>query len=787
MFKNYCKTAWRSLKRNRFYSLINLAGLTLGLAIGMMILLWVRDELSFDGFHRQAKNIYRLENQVGTGNSIQIWRVTNASIAPAAKSQLPEVIDAVRVNDNYVYAFYKYQDKTFDQHKAIFADPSFFRVFDFDLIKGNKNNPFNGDASVIISQSTARKYFGTNDPIGKIITGDDKMNFIVCGIVRDFPGNSSINADMIFPMSHLNNVIHGRKEGGSLDDDWESFNFNTYLLVRPGTSIPLLAKKLKQIHLKREPADTDIVYMPFEISKMHLYKADGSPAGIETVRIFAIIAMLILGIACINYVNLSTARSMLRAKEVSLRKIVGAARMQLFMQFIIETGLLFLVASLFAIGLMYLLMPLFNEVSGKYLVVDLKDYHIWEVVLISVFSTLVISSIYPAILLSSFNPIGALKGKITSRIGDVLFRKMLVIGQFAISVALISGTIVITRQMNYIRGRALGYDKANVFSFQMRNATEHYDAIRTELAKEPGILSLTRASGNIIELGEQTGNNHWDGKLPNQTFMMYPLNVDKDFIPFFKLELVAGNNFTGAINDSAHFILNETAIRQAGIKDPIGKPFRLWNTDGTIIGVVKDFHFASMKQKIEPAIFYYNPSRNTMLYVKTTGMDLDRAIDATKAVWNRYNAGNPFSFTFLDENFENLYRSEQRSGKLVSIFAIIAIFISCLGLLGLAAYTAQVRTREIGVRKVLGSSVNGIIRLLASDFIRLVFIGIILATPVSWYLMNNWLNDFAYKMNLSWTIFVIAGIFAILIALLTISFQSVKAALANPVKSLRTE
>ena len=785
MFKNYCKTAWRSLQRNKFYSLINLAGLTLGLAIGMMILLWVQDELSFDGFHQQAKNIYRLENQVGTGNSIQIWRVTNASIAPAAKAKLPEILEAVRVVDNNVYAFYKYQGKTFDQHRGIFADPNFFRVFDFELLKGNKSNPFNGDESVIITESTAKKYFGNTDPIGKIITGDDKMNFTVCGVAKDFPRNSSILADMIFPMKHLNKVVHPEK--GSIDDDWENFNFNTYLLLRSGTSIPALAAKLKQIHLNHEPDDTDIVYMPFEISKMHLYKADGSPAGIETVRVFAIIAVLILIIACINYVNLSTARSMLRAKEVSLRKIVGAARGQLFMQFIIETGLLFVMASFLAIGLMYLLMPLFNEVSGKSLAVDLKNIHIWEVILISVSSTLIISSIYPAILLSSFNPISSLKGKISSRIGDAMFRKILVVGQFAISVALISGTIVIARQMSFIRSRALGYDKTNVFSFQMRNGTTHYDAIRSELIKQPAILSLTRASGNIIQLGEQTGNNHWDGKLPNQTFMMYPLNIDKDFIPFFKLQLVAGNNFTGAVNDSAHFILNETAVRQAGIKNPIGKSFKLWETNGTIIGVVKDFHFESMKQKIEPAIFYYYPSKSSTLYVKTTGKDLDNAIAAARKVWNEYNGGNPFSYSFLDENFENLYRSEQRAGILVSIFAVIAIFISCLGLLGLAAYTAQVRTREIGVRKVLGSSVGGIIRLMASDFIRLVLIGMILATPVSWYLMKGWLNDFAYRMDLSWTIFLIAGIAALIIALFTISFQSIKAALANPVKSLRTE
>ncbi len=787
MFKNYFKTAWRSLQRNKFYSAINIAGLTIGLAIGMMILLWVQDELSYDGFHSQAKNIYRLENQVGTGKSIQIWRVTNRGIAVAAKAQIPSVKDAVRITDNYIYQVYKYQGKTFAENRSYFTDPSFFSVFDFHLIKGNNNKPFPTDNAVVMTEAAAKKYFGNQDPIGKVISGDDKANFTVTGVIRDFPKNSSFNGEMFFPLSYLNQLLRVEKPVATLDEDWEQFSFTTYLLVQPGTSIPALADQLKAIHLKVEPADNDIVYLPLELSKMHLYKADGTAGGIETVRIFAIIAVLILVIACINYVNLSTARSMLRAKEVSLRKIVGAARIQLFAQFIIETTFLFLLASCLAIGLMYALMPLFNNISGKALAIDLKDYHIWMVILISILSTLLISSIYPSLLLSSFEPIKAIKGKISAGIGDSLFRKMLVVGQFAVSVALITGTIVINKQMNYIRSKALGYDKTNVFSFYMRNVNEHYPAIREQLLKSPGIADLTRASSNIIELGEQTGNNHWDGKEPNRTFMMYPLGVDKDYIPFFKLDLMEGKNFSGAVNDSAHFILNETAVKESGIKDPIGKTFRLWENTGTIIGVVKDFHFASMKQKIEPAILYYNPARNSAIFIKTTGRDVDKAIASTQRVWNRYNADQPFSFSFLDAAFENLYRTEQRSGQLVSIFAGIAIFISCLGLLGLAAYTAQVRTREIGVRKVLGSSVSGIIRLLASDFIKLVVIGILIATPVSWYLMHRWLADFAYRMNLSWAIFSVSGGIAILIAVLTVSFQSLKAALANPVHSLRSE
>jgi len=326
-----------------------------------------------------------------------------------------------------------------------------------------------------------------------------------------------------------------------------------------------------------------------------------------------------------------------------------------------------------------------------------------------------------------------------------------------------------------------------VFSFIMPNANEHYDAARNELMNTPGIIDVTRSTGNIVQLGNQTGDNQWDGKLPDQTFMVYPVSIDKNFIPFFKLKLVEGNNFSGMTTDSLHFILNETAVREAGIKNPVGKRFKLYNHDGTIIGVVKDFHFASMKRKIEPSVFYYQPSFNNILFVKTSEQDASKAIAGAQAVWNHFNAGNPFSYSFLEETFDSLYKPEKRIGSLLDIFAAIAIFISCLGLLGLTTFTAQVRKREIGVRKVLGAGTRSIVTLLGADFIRVVLIAIVIAIPVSWYLMNKWLSEFAYRISISWIVFAVAGIVAILIAIVTISFQSVKAALANPVKSLRTE
>jgi len=379
-----------------------------------------------------------------------------------------------------------------------------------------------------------------------------------------------------------------------------------------------------------------------------------------------------------------------------------------------------------------------------------------------------------------------LKGKIAARINDAVFRKVLVVIQFAFSIVLISGTIVIGNQLSYIRSKQLGYDKENVFSCRMFNMNKHFDAVKDDLKKQPGITNVTQGA-NIIQFGGQTGDNNWDGKQNGETLMLSPMAVDKDFISFFKMQLTKGTGFSGTGSDSTHFILNETAVKAARIQDPIGKRFKLWNTDGTIIGVVKDFHFASMRQKINPAIFVYAPGRYDNLFIKTTGEDAPKAIAAAETEWKKYNAGFPFNYSFLDESFNSLYKSEERTGLLFNIFASIAIFISCLGLFGLAAYTAQVRTREIGVRKVLGASVPGIIRLLALDFIKLVFIAIIIATPVSWYVMNKWLQDFAYKMNLGWTIFLASGLIAVLIAVATISFQSVKAALANPVKSLRTD
>ncbi|WP_439556889.1 ABC transporter permease, partial [Dyadobacter sp.] len=680
MISNYLKIAWQNLSNSRFYALINCTGLSVGLAIGILILLWVQDELSFDRFNKQAENIYKLENRVGTGASQQIWSGTVAPIASFAKRELPEIKDAARLTYNGFYNVFRYKNKLFSEEQSYFTDAALFSIFDFPLIEGDARNPFPDNYSIVVTKSTAKRYFGSERALGKVVTCYT-VPFKVTGVINDFPENSSIKADVFLPISlRFKDVYSNRTDGKNSENDFHEFDYTTFLLFQPGTSVGNLAERLRNIHLRNKPDDTDLTYLLQPLTNVHLYKSDGTGQGIETVRTFSIIAFLILAVACINYVNLSTARSLLRSKEVSMRKIVGADKSQLFTQFLVETVLVFLISAFMAVILMILLIPVFNQISGKKLVLDLADYQIWQVLAGTILATLLASSIYPALLLSSFEPLKALKGKVSAGLNEVLFRKVLVVIQFTVSVILIAGTLVINNQLQYIRSKSLGYDKAHVLSFAMGKMAGHYDAVKADLMGNPGVTSVTRSNFNVVMIGGQTGSNDWDGKEPGETMMMRFMSVDKSFIPFFKMQLAAGANFSDTPADSSHFILNETAVKTARIKDPIGKRFKLWDTEGTIIGVVKDFHFASMKRKIEPVIFQNAPNQMARIYIKTTGEDAAKAIAAAQKSWTQYNADTPFQYAFLDEAFNSLYRSEEQTGTLFNIFASIAILLSCLGL-----------------------------------------------------------------------------------------------------------
>ncbi len=791
MIRNYFKTAWRNILKNKFYASINIIGLTVGLTVGLLILLWVNDELSFDRFNTRAPQLYQMNAIIGTGSSRQVWAGVQGPVATYALKEVPGVQNAVRLVYNGDYSVFRYKDKIIKSggNGNWYVDPSFFRIFDFQMLKGSTDHPFPNDKSIIITQTTANRFFGDADPMGKIIQADNRDNYTVVGVMADAPENSSIKFDMLFSMEVRKKQYSPKDYWKSMDEDWGNYYTNTFLQLQQGVSPQAVADKLTKIHIKHQPGpDSEkIKYGMQPLSQIHLYNPDGSPSVMQTVKIFFMVAVFILIIACINYVNLSTARAMLRSKEVSVRKIIGADRKQLFAQFVIETALFFLIALVLSFAAIKLFMPLYNNVSGKQMTFSLLDGNVWKVVGITILVTLTASSIYPALLLSSFKPINALKGKISLGIGNAAFRKVLVVTQFIFSVGLIIGTLVINSQLKYVREKELGYDRSYVFSFGMGNMQKNYEAVRAQLLNMPGVHGVTSSSDNIINMSGNTGDTEWDGKDKNSLFLISPMYIDKYYLDFFKVKLAEGKSFDGIKTDSAHYILNETAVRETGITNPVGKRFKLHDRNGIIIGVVKDFHFASLKEKIKPAIFAYQPGNDWRMAVRTTGADAPKAIASVAKLWQQYNAGFPFDYKFMDEDFDNLYKSDQRSGTLFSAFACVAILVSCLGLFGLATYTAQVRLKEIGIRKVLGATVVNITSMLSANFLTLVGLALLIASPIAWFLMNKWLQGYAYRIHIQWWIFALAGISAIAIAFVTISFQAVKAALANPVKSLRSE
>jgi putative ABC transport system permease protein len=790
MLKNYLIIALRTLWKSKVYSFLNILGLAVGLAAGILMLLWVQDELSYDKFHKNAGNIYMAVASFDVSGKREIWQTTPAPIATFAKREVPEVAEAARIQTEWNARVFDYENKSFIEKGGAFTDPGLFTMFDFSLIHGDAKNPFPNNRSIVISQKIATKYFGKDNPIGKVIRLDKKDGYTVSGVIQDIPMNSSIQYDWFIPFIILDERYNRQYQPNGLEGDWGNYNYTTYFQLKEEASPKAVGTKLANIHIanQKEAADYKFEYVLNPLSQIHLYNADGSEGGIKTVRIFSIVAVVILLIACINYVNLATARATKRAKEVSVRKIVGAQLSQVFGQFMAESMVVFTLALLLALLIMSLLIPVYNEIAGKSLVLNLTNPAVLLVILITMLGTIAIAGVYPALLLSSFKPVEALKGKFSVGGSTTLFRKALVIVQFTMSVILIISTLLIGQQLQYMRDKDLGYDKENVFLFNLRgNMYEKLDAIKAELSKEAGVLNVSVSSGHVISLGSSTSDIEWEGKAPNERLIASQLSTDKEFMDLYKLQLKEGEWFTGTKADTNKFILNEKAVKAIGFKNPVGQPFTFHSVRGTIVGVVKNFHFASLHQQIDPIVLFHNPNWFGVINVKTTGKSAPQAIAAAEKLWKRYNPDHPFEYNFMSEAFDRLYKSEQRTGKLFNIFAGIAIVISCLGLFGLATFTAEQRTKEIGVRKVLGASVTNITALLSRDFVKLVVVGNLVAWPIAWYLMHKWLENFAYQINISLWVFLVAGILALLIALLTVSYQSIKAAMSNPIKSLRSE
>ncbi|ANI89883.1 hypothetical protein A9P82_11650 [Arachidicoccus ginsenosidimutans] len=791
MLFHYFKTAWRSLVVNRFYSALNIAGLAIGLATGIMLLLWVQNEFSYNKFNKQYKNIYELSAHFPSNGKEIIWSSVPAPLAVYAKN-IPSIQSMVRIAGGGGILTNQTETKIIDKNNIIYADSSLLSIFDFKILKGNPNNFLSDTYSVALTEKTAKKIFGTDNVIGKVIRYD-KNNFTVTAVLKEIPKNSDIQADAIFPMAYYAQRFTANGGNGkwkTIDVDLGDYGYTIFALLNSNGNPQSVGNALTAAYKNARNGDSQTSFQLQNLGDVHLIGNDGDTSALRMVEIMLLVAILILVIASINYVNLSTARSLMRLKEVSVKKIIGASKRQLFFQFIVETVALFLCAGVIAIGLIFVLMPLYNNISGKELSFSLSDIHTLGILFIVFVGTLLAASIYPAILLSSFQPLAVMRGTKIAGFKTATFRKILVVLQFTISFALLVSTIVMSNQMRYMRNKDLGYDKSYVFSVSFPDeAVQHFDAIKTELQKTHGILSAgTSDAYDISNVGSSTGDIEWSGKPINENMVISQLFADKDFIPTMKYHFIEGGNFSGTPADSNRFILNETAVKAMGLKPPyVGQQITFHEWKGPIIGVLKDFNFEPLTEAISPIIFYSWRYGN-MLYVRTTGTEAQNAIAAVEKEYKKYNTSKtPFSYNFLDKSFEAHYRSQQRTGTLFTTFAAIAIFISCLGLFGLATYTAQVKTKEIGIRKVLGASVGSIVQLISKDFLKLVIIAVVIATPLAYWAMHKWLQGFAYKIGIGVFTFIIAAVIVMLIAFATIGFKAFKAARANPVKSLKTE
>jgi putative ABC transport system permease protein len=790
MLKNYFKTAWRNIWKNKITSAINIVGLSVGMTASVLILLWVQNELSFDDYHPGKNNIYRLTTTLKENN--WIWESTPLLMANAAKKVVPEIDAIARINPDNQPVFYLNETPQYEK-KCAYIDDAWFNIFHYDFVKGNASSFNENPYSVILTASAAKKYFGNRDALNTTMRIDSN-NYIVKAIIKDAPSNSSFQYDAYLPLTALLKDEQ-RKEN---DENWDNYNYITFVKLKPNTDIAATAKKLTHIIPGNDKEETAVTLTP--LKNMHFETGLQNSIFIKgnksTVYIFSILAFILLLVACINYVNLTTAKASLRAKEVSIKKIIGAKRMHLFYQFIIESLLISCIAAAATLLLIQLCLPAFNSITNKNFVLPLLSVAMWKVIGITLLSAFVLNSIYPALLLSSLRPLSVFRGFTVLKIKDAYFRKGLVVMQFTISVVLIASTIIIYKQMNFIQQKNPGYNKEQVVEFSLpftidRNKKASLiETIKQSLSAQNNILDVTSANQPIVNIGSMsTGSADWDGHDTTQNPQVAQLSADADFKNTMQLKMQQGRWFQqGNQADKNNVVLNETAVKELKIHEPvIGQRFTFKGRTGQVIGVVKDFNYKSMHTKTGPLVAFNDPGWFRFFMVRIAPNSAQKAIQNIQKTWNNFFPNSPLDYTFLDDSFNELYKQDQQASFLIFVFAIVAVVISSMGLFGLAAFSAEQRSKEIGIRKVLGASVAGITGLLSKDFLKLVVVAFLIATPLAVIGMSKWLQTFAYRINISWWMFALAGLFAILIALLTVSYQAIKAAIANPVKSLRTE
>lgn len=799
MIENYFKIALRTIRKNKLYSFINISSLIVGITSCILIGLYVFNELSYDNFNKNADRIVRVTMEYSIEGTADKTAVTGTKTGPQLKRTFPAVEAFARtIKSKRIIG---HSDKVFNEENVLYADSAFLQIFSFNLTRGNALSVLSNPDNIVITKSMAKKYFGNEDPIGKTLRVADAKDFVVNGVAEDVPGNSQVQFDFIIPFANLSSAKR--------DEEWWSANYVTYLLLQQPSQIHSLQQQVTQYmkgvtkdEMKMEGSD----YLTFHLEplkKVHLYSSlDGlEPNGnITYVYVLSIISVLILIIACVNYTNLATAQAAGRGTEVGIRKVLGAQQSQLFGRFIGESFILAFIALMLSVFISIWLLPVFNSIAGKALTPGLlfKPLPLVSLFLLCILISFV-AGIYPAFILSNSKLVTILKSgfRLSSSGSDL--RKSLIVFQFVISVFLIITTIVVLQQVSYIRHKDLGYDKDHVIILPVDNKmSQNYEAIKKAIALIPDVVSVSGGyePPTFVQWSDGITAETGVGK---KSLLVNATPVDFDFIKTMGMQLAAGTDFTEADLQSFDtsdnnknyrntFILNKKAVDELGWtpQEAIGKTI-VKGAPGTIKGVVKDFHYSTLHQPIGPFVIFLGPNQVRDMFVKVSGKNIPAALQSLAHVWKERITHRPFEYSFLDEEYNALYKSEQRTAQVFALFAGLAILLACLGLFALSAYTTAQRTKEIGIRKVLGATAVNLVTMLSKDFLKLVLIAAFIAFPVSWWSMNKWLQDFAYRINISWWIFLLAGLVAVLIALITVSFQAIKAAIANPVKSLRTE
>ncbi|MEP6467432.1 MAG: ABC transporter permease [Parafilimonas sp.] len=789
MLKNYFKIAFRNLLRNKAFSFINITGLAVGMASAMLILLWIQNEISHDRFYKNADRIYTLNNRDKFNGELWAWNTTPKILVPTIKQEYPEVEQAVRVtNCSFLFTV---GDKHINE-SGNFTDTSFFKVFSFPLLEGNASTALNQQNNIVITQKLAKKLFGNTDAVGKIIRIDSADNFTVTAVMKDLPNNTSFDFDYLLPWSYL------KKIGGD-DSYWGNNSVQSYLLLKPGVSLTAFNNKIKNVtinHTKGSGDSSTTQVFAYPLKDMWLYsKSDNGQyvdGRIETVNLFAIIACFILLIACINFMNLSTARSEKRAKEVGIRKVVGAQKSLLIAQFIGESILLAFIAFVFALIIVAISLPGFNNLVGKQLHIDFANGYYWLFALAFIIFSGVLAGSYPAFYLSSYKPVKVLKGTFKASHALVTPRKILVVLQFTFAIALIICTILVEQQIKYAQDRDTGY-AGNLLVYTNLNGdiNKNFLLIKNELINSGAAVAVTKSMSPVTQRYSDGWGFTWTGSNEDDSKTDFVrMSSDADFVKTLGVHLLQGRDIDiyKYPTDSTAVLLNEAAVKVMRLKNPVGTVIHSDDKNWTVVGVVKDFIYGSPYDKVQQLIVMGPASWFGVMHFKLNPANsTQKDLNFAQNIFKTYNPQYPFDYKFADESYALKFQEQQRTGTLAALFAGLTIFISCLGLFGLATYMAENRIKEIGVRKVLGASVINITTLLSKDFLKLVIISLIVASPIAWWAMSSWLKEYTYRINIEWWVFVLAGFLSIAIALLTISYQSIKAAIANPAKSLRSE